>query len=462
MIDMQDMGLAPSSSCTELERDEREILPHHLISAPISSLHGDIQVPGDKSISHRAIILGAIAKGITTVQGFLDGEDCLRTLTAFQMMGVRIEGPFNQRVVIHGVGKRGLVKPLGPIDCGNSGTTMRLLAGILAAQSFSTQLTGDKSLSNRPMERIARPLMHMGAEITTCEGYPPLTIHGVPGLDGMTYEMPHASAQVKSCLLLAGMYAFGETRVIETGHTRDHTERMLTTFSYPFRKTDNAIIIQGSHECQATDLVIPGDMSSAAFFIVAATLIPNAELIIRNVGVNPARMGMIHLLKRMGASIEILNKRLWGEEPVADIQVRSAPLEGIEIPATLVPSAIDEFPIIFIAAACAKGQTLLHGAKELRYKESDRIQVMVNGLIALGIDAHALDDGVHIRGGILRGGVVDSCHDHRVAMAFAIAGAAAESPVTILNSEAIVTSFPTFVHTANQLNMAIRDLKHDE
>lgn len=432
-----------------------------LNSQPVEFLRGDIQVPGDKSISHRAIILGAIAKGTTTIEGFLDGEDCLRTLKAFQAMGVSIEGPTDQRVVIHGVGKHGLGKPADTIDCGNSGTTMRLLSGVLAAQSFTTKLTGDSSLRKRPMERIARPLMHMGAEIITHDGHPPLTIQGVHMLEGITYEMPEASAQVKSCILLAGMYALGETAVIETGNTRDHTERMLTTFSYPIRKSDNAIIINAKSECQGTEILVPGDMSSAAFFIVAATLIPNSELFIRNVGVNPARTGVIQILKRMGASIEIINKRLWGEEPVADIHVRSATLEGIDIPAALVPVAIDEFPVIFIAAACAKGQTLLHGAKELRYKESDRIGVMVNGLHSLGIEAHALEDGVHIRGGVLRGGVVDSCHDHRVAMAFAIAGAVAKAPITIQHCESIATSFPTFLQTAKQLNMAIREVEHD-
>ncbi|MDP3704650.1 MAG: 3-phosphoshikimate 1-carboxyvinyltransferase [Legionellaceae bacterium] len=432
-----------------------------LLSQPVKSLRGDIIVPGDKSISHRAIILGSIAKGTTTIDGFLDGEDCLRTLTAFQAMGVSIEGPTDKRVVVHGVGKHGLRKPVETMDCGNSGTTMRLLSGVLAAQSFTTKLTGDHSLLKRPMERIARPLMHMGAEIITHDGHPPLTIHGAQRLEGIAYEMPEASAQVKSCILLAGMYALGETTVIETGVTRDHTERMLTTFSYPIHKSDNAITINAKSECQGTDIRVPGDISSAAFFIVAATLIPNAELVIRNVGVNPARTGIIQILLRMGASIEITNKRLWGEEPVADIHVRSATLEGIDIPAALVPISIDEFPVIFIAAACAKGQTLLHGAKELRYKESDRIGVMVNGLHALGIEAQALDDGVHIRGGALRGGVVDSHHDHRIAMAFAIAGAVAQAPITINHCESIATSFPTFVQTANQLNMAIRDIQHD-
>lgn len=427
-----------------------------------SALQGSIDVPGDKSISHRAVMLGAIAQGTTTISGFLPGEDCLATLHAFRAMGVEIEGPTDRRVVIHGVGKQGLNKPADTLDCGNSGTTMRLLSGLLAAQNFSSTLTGDASLLKRPMERVARPLRQMGAEMLTNEGKPPLIIHGTRNLQGTVYEMPEASAQVKSCLLLAGMYARGETTVIETGLTRDHTERMLTTFSYPILKSENAITINASSECQGVSLMVPGDISSAAFFIVAATLIPQSDLWIRNVGINPTRTGVLAILTRMGASIEIVNKRLYGEEPVADIHVRSASLEGIEIPSSLVPTAIDEFPILFIAAACAKGHTLLHGAKELRYKESDRIGVMVDGLRALGIDAKALDDGVHICGGEFHGGSVDSMHDHRVAMSFAIAGTLAKEPVTIKHCDAITTSFPSFVSLAQKLGMRIREVNHVE
>jgi 3-phosphoshikimate 1-carboxyvinyltransferase len=430
----------------------------HLVSSPVTTLRGDIIVPGDKSISHRAVILGAIAKGMTTVSGFLEGADCLATLKAFQMMGVTIEGPVAQRLVIHGVGKHGLQKPNQVIDCGNSGTTIRLLAGLLAAQPFDSELTGDLSLQKRPMERISRPLIQMGAEISTADGKPPLFIHGRRSLHGITYEMPVASAQVKSCLLLAGMYAQGETQVIELGFTRDHTERMLITFSYPLQKSGNTIIINSESECLGTDIVVPGDISSAAFFIVAATLIPGSELIVRNVGINPSRTGIIQILTHMGANINFSNRRLCGEELMADLYVKYAPLEGIDIPFDLVPSAIDEFPIIFIAAACAKGQTLLHGAKELRCKESDRIAVMVEGLQKLGIEAQAFEDGLCIKGGTLRGGEVDSFHDHRIAMAFAIAGAVAKDPITIKNCSNIVTSFPTFVMTANKVNLAIKEI----
>lgn len=424
--------------------------PYHMISKPVNSLKGDIIVPGDKSISHRAIMLGAIAKGTTTVSGFLDSEDCLATLQAFRAMGVEIKGPIDRKLVIHGVGKYGLKKPGQVLNCGNSGTTMRLMSGILSAQLFDCELTGDQSLLKRPMERIARPLQMMGASITTNEGKPPLLIHGNNPLKGITYEMPEASAQVKSCILLAGMYAEGETCVIETGVTRDHTERMLTAFSYPIQKLDNAIMINSASECQGTDIIVPGDISSAAFFIVAATIIPGSELFIRNVGINPARTGIIQILTDMGANITLNNKRLCGEELVADLHVCYSELEGIDIPGSLVPIAIDEFPVIFIAAACAKGQTLLHGAKELRCKESDRIASMVEGLNTLGINAQALEDGIFIEGGTLRGGEVKTYNDHRIAMAFAVAGAAAKEPVKILDCAHVATSFPNFVQIANR------------
>ncbi|MDA9271882.1 3-phosphoshikimate 1-carboxyvinyltransferase [bacterium] len=429
----------------------------HYLTSPVRSLQGDIEVPGDKSISHRAIMLGAIAKGTTTITGFLEGDDCLATLRAFLAMGVHIDQPESSLVVIQGVGKYGLQKPQDMLDCGNSGTSMRLLAGLLAAQAFDSQLTGDESLLKRPMDRISRPLQQMGADVITQNARPPVFIRGGQALHGIEYEMPQASAQVKSCLLLAGLYAEGETRIIEPGLTRDHTERMLTTFSYPIHKSDNAIIINSGNECQGADIKVPGDISSAAFFIVAATLIPDAQLLIRNVGINSTRTGIIQILKRMGAKIEIRNKRLYGEEPVADLFVQHAELEGIDIPASLVPLAIDEFPVIFIAAACAKGETLLHGAKELRCKESDRIGAMSDGLKQLGIEVQALDDGIFIRGGVLQGGVVDSHDDHRIAMAFAIAGAIAIESVTILNCANVATSFPNFVAIANQLNMLVRE-----
>ena len=431
----------------------------HLVSSPAKALRGEITIPGDKSISHRAIMFGAIAKGTTTVSGFLEGEDCLATLQAFRSMGVHIEGPHAGKLTIHGVGKYGLQKPKDTLSCGNSGTTMRLLAGLLAAQSFDSTLTGDASLQKRPMERVSQPLQEMGADITTTDGCPPLLIRGGRALHGITYEMPVASAQVKSCLLLAGMYAHGETRIIEPGVTRDHTERMLDAFSYPVVSQDNVIAIQGEDfECKGTDIQVPGDISSAAFFIVAATLIPDSNLLIRNVGINPTRTGILTILDKMGANIEITNERIVGGEKVADLWVRYAPLAGIEIPLSLVPLAIDEFPVLFVAASCAKGVTVLHGARELRTKESDRISAMVTGLTHLGIEAKAYEDGLLINGGILQGGIVDSFDDHRIAMAFAIAGAVANGKVTVKNCDNVVTSFPSFVATAVAANLSIQEI----
>lgn len=430
----------------------------NLVSKPASALKGEIKVPGDKSISHRSIIFGAIAKGTTTINGFLDGDDCMATLRAFQAMGVTIEGPDEHQVLIYGVGKHGLRKPEQVIDCGNSGTSMRLLAGLLAAQNFDSQLTGDESLLKRPMLRISKPLTEMGAAISTLDGKPPISIKGGKKLKGIHYLMPEASAQVKSCILLAGLYAQGETCVTETGVSRNHTEMMLESFSYPVQCSENSITINSASECIGTEIFIPGDISSAAFFIVAATIVPGSEILIRNVGINATRTGIIHILLEMGADITLLNQRQQGAEWVADLQVRHAPLQGMNISPALVPLAIDEFPIIFIAAACAQGQTILHGAKELRFKESDRIAAMVDGLRALGINAQALDDGAIIEGGTLQGGTVDSLGDHRIAMSFAIAGAVAAAPITIKNCANVVTSFPLFVETAKELQLHIEDV----
>lgn len=428
------------------------------ISSPAKALQGEISVPGDKSISHRAIIFSAIAKGKTTIQGFLDGEDCLATLKAFQAMGVSVEGPVSQQLVIHGVGKYGLQKPQAAIDCGNSGTSMRLLAGLLAAQKFDSVLVGDESLAKRPMERICHPLSLMGANISANQGKPPLHIKGSALLQGIRYEMPVASAQLKSCLLLAGMYARGETTIIEPELTRDHTEKMLAAFSYPLQKSEKQITINSDSVCLGTEIRVPGDISSAAFFIVAASLIPGSDILISNVGINPSRTGIIRILQQMGAKITQSNLRSYGEEPVADLRVQYADLKGISIVPELVPLAIDEFPVIFIAAACASGETRVSGAAELRSKESDRIGAMVKGLQHLGIDVQALEDGALIRGGQLQGGVVNSFHDHRIAMAFAIAGAIAQQPVRIENCKNVATSFPSFVQTARQLHLSIEEV----
>lgn len=429
----------------------------NFISNPVRSINGEISVPGDKSISHRAIIFGSIAKGTTIINGFLDGDDCMATLKAFQAMGVTIEGPDEQQVVIYGVGKYGLKKPEQMIDCGNSGTSIRLLAGLLAAQSFDSQLTGDESLLKRPMLRISKPLTQMDADISTVDGKPPITIKGGQKLKGIHYDMPEASAQVKSCVLLAGLYAEGETSITEAGISRNHTELMLKNFSYPLHESNRTIAVNAASECMAKEIFVPGDISSAAFFIVAATIIPGSDVLIRNVGINPTRTGIIHILLEMGAKITLLNQRKLGEEWVADLHVQYAPLKGINIPSKMVPLAIDEFPIIFIAAACALGQTILHGATELRYKESDRIAAMVDGLKKLGIHAEALDDGVCIEGGKIHGGTVDSQGDHRIAMSFAIAGAVASAPVTITNCANVATSFPSFVETAMELQLQIEE-----
>ncbi|HAU1175376.1 TPA: 3-phosphoshikimate 1-carboxyvinyltransferase [Legionella pneumophila] len=429
----------------------------NFISKPVGCLKGEITVPGDKSISHRSIIFGAIAIGTSVIDGFLDGEDCIATLKAFQSMGVRIEGPDKQRVIIHGVGKYGLKQPQNIIDCVNSGTSMRLLAGLLAAQQFDSQLTGDESLLKRPMLRISRPLSQMGADVTTQDGKPPIVIKGGKKLNGIHYVMPEGSAQVKSCLLLAGMYAEGQTKITENAVSRDHTERMLRTFSYPVQIQDGAIVIDRNGECHGTRLNIPGDISSAAFFIVAASITPGSDVLIRNVGINPTRTGIIHILTEMGADIRVLNQRAYGEEPVADLHIRYSQLKGIDIPASMVPLAIDEFPVIFIAAACAQGKTTLHGAKELRLKESDRIGAMVDGLNQLGVHAEGFDDGILIEGGSIQGGEVNSRGDHRIAMSFAIAGAVASAPVTIKNCANVATSFPSFVTTANMLHFQIEE-----
>jgi 3-phosphoshikimate 1-carboxyvinyltransferase len=436
------------------------VISHSFISYPSASCQGVITVPGDKSISHRAIMLASIADGQSIIHGCLYGDDCLATIRAFELMGVQIER-HQDYLLINGVGKYGLLKPKTAIDCGNAGTLMRLLSGILAAQQFDSVLTGDESLLARPMARICQPLRQMGADILTDEDKPPIVIGGHQILHGIAYNMPEASAQVKSCILLAGLYATGETRVIEPEITRDHTERMLGSFSYPVKKIHKTVSIDGAHSCVGTEITIPGDLSSAAFFIVAATLINGAKLCIKNVGVNPTRTGFLDILRLMGADIVIYNQREWGQEPVADMVVRYAPLHGITIPRSFVATAIDEFPILFIAAACATGQTILRGAQELRFKESNRIDVMADGLNRLGIDACALDDGILIHGGVLQGGCIDSHSDHRVAMAFAIAGLVAQSPITIQHCNQVSTSFPDFLTLANQLNLSIRVMNED-
>lgn len=426
------------------------------LAKPGSSLAGRIRVPGDKSISHRSIMLGSLAEGTTEVEGFLEGEDALATLQAFRDMGVVIEGPHHGRVTIHGVGLHGLKAPVGPLYMGNSGTSMRLLSGLLAAQPFDTTLTGDASLSKRPMNRVAKPLREMGAVIETGpEGRPPLTIKGGQRLTGMAYEMPMASAQVKSCLLLAGLYAAGSTSVTEPAPTRDHTERMLRGFGYPVSVDGSTACVESGHKLTATRIEVPADISSAAFFLVAASIAEGSELVLEHVGINPTRTGVIDILKLMGGDITLENQREVGGEPVADIRVRAAKLKGIDIPEDLVPLAIDEFPVLFVAAACAEGRTVLRGAEELRVKESDRIQVMADGLVALGVKAEPTPDGIIIEGGAIGGGEVWAHGDHRIAMSFSVASLRASAPIRIHDCANVATSFPNFLALAAEVGINV-------
>ncbi len=423
---------------------------------PGGNMQGKIRVPGDKSISHRSIMLGSLANGITHVKGFLEAEDALATLQAFRDMGVTIKGPDNGELTIQGVGLHGLKAPEKPLYLGNSGTSMRLLSGLLAGQSFDSTLTGDESLSKRPMKRVTQPLAEMGAKIATTEqGTAPLHIKGGQSLHGIDYLMPMASAQVKSCVLLAGLYAEGETSVTEPAPTRDHTERMLTGFGYSVTREGNKVTINSGGSLDACDIDVPSDISSAAFFLVGASIAENSEVLLKHVGINPTRTGIIDILKLMGADIEISNQTTVGGEPVADIRVRSSQLKGINIPSDLVPLAIDEFPVLFVAAACAEGQTVLTDAEELRVKECDRIQVMADGLQILGVDARPTKDGMIIQGGKIGGGEVISHGDHRIAMAFAIAGLCADAPITIQDCANVNTSFPPFVQLAASLGLNI-------
>ena len=433
------------------------------IVQPGGKLTGRIRVPGDKSISHRSIMLGSLAEGVTEVSGFLEGEDALATLKAFQAMGVEISGPTNGKVTIKGVGMKGLKAPVDTLNMGNSGTSMRLLSGIVAGQDFSCTLTGDASLSKRPMKRVIDPLSLMGATIISQDkGLPPLTIQGSNQLKAIDYTLPMASAQVKSCVLLAGLYAQGETRVVEPAPTRDHTERMLRGFGYEVtsRKIDDLateIRLTGGGKLTATPIDVPSDISSAAFFMVAASIAPGSDLVIEHVGINPTRTGIIDILKLMGADITLENEREVGGEPVADIHVRAAQLEGIVIPEHLVPLAIDEFPVLFVAASAAQGQTILTGAEELRVKESDRIQVMADALHAVGIDAQPTEDGMIVNGGsqLPQSAAIISHHDHRISMAMTVAGLRAAAPITIDDCANVNTSFPGFVKLAQAVGLMV-------
>jgi len=419
------------------------------VSSPAESLRGEIRVPGDKSISHRAVMFASLADGVSHISGFLEGEDTRATARAFAQMGVRIDTTSASERVVYGVGIDGLKAPTAPVDCGNAGTGMRLLAGLLAGQTFDTTLIGDESLSKRPMRRVIDPLAKMGARIESSgAGLPPLHIYGGTTLRGIDYTLPVASAQVKSALLLAGLYAQGETQVHEPHPTRDYTERMLRAFGYPIEFSEGHARLSGGHRLRATNVVVPADFSSAAFFLVAASIVPGSELILRDVGMNPRRTGLLHALRLMGADIRETNAREAGGEAIADLVVRYAPLHGIDVPVELVPDMIDEFPSLFVAAAVATGTTRVTGAAELRVKESDRIAVMAKGLRALGARIEETPDGAIIEGGALHAGETDSTGDHRCAMSFCVAGLVAAGPVRVLDCANVATSFPGFFELA--------------
>jgi len=428
-------------------------------AASCQSLYGSIKVPGDKSISHRSIMLGAIANGVTKVSGFLEGDDTLATLNAFQQMGVKIDRT-GSNITIYGVGKYGLKSSSKPFDLGNSGTSIRLMSGLLSAQIFNSQLCGDESLSKRPMDRVIEPLSMMGAVIDSYESMPPLSITGNQKLSAISYTLPVASAQIKSCLMLAGLYADGETFIVENITTRDHTERMLKGFGYPVHSSNGQISLMGGGELNACDVEVPSDISSAAFFMVAASIAKDADITLRAVNINPTRTGILDILEMMGANITLTDERVVAGELVADIRVCSAELHGVDIPQELVPLAIDEFPVIFIAASCAIGDTLLTGAKELRIKESDRIQVMADGLTSLGIKNEVLEDGIRIQGGEFskQNSVIKSHQDHRISMSFAIASTRSEYDIRIEGVDNVKTSFPNFVELANKIGMNIEEI----
>lgn len=435
----------------------QEFKPLKYTVQPGGSLSGSFRVPGDKSISHRSIMLGALAEGTTRVSGFLEGDDALATLNSFRQLGVEIEGPNNGQVVIHGVGLHGLKAAEGVLDVGNSGTSMRLISGLMAGQQFDTTLIGDSSLMKRPMERVAKPLRLMGAQVETGNsGKPPLLIKGGSSLKAIRYELPMASAQVKSCVLLAGLYADGITEVLEPAPTRDHTERMLRGFGCEVVVDGPLVKLAGGQNLRATDIDVPADISSATFFMVGAAISEGSDVTLEHVGINPTRDGVIHILRAMGANIELLNGREVGGEPVADIRVRYAPLTGINIPEQYVPLAIDEFPALFVAAANAQGTTVLTGAEELRVKESDRIQVMADGLIALGVKATPTPDGMIIEGGAYGGGEVHSHDDHRIAMSFTMAALRSSGPIVIHDTDNVATSFPDFVSLSQQAGIRVQ------
>ena len=433
--------------------------PNKFRAHPVDGVAGTITVPGDKSISHRALLLGAIAEGRTAIHGFLESEDCVATRTALEALGVRIRKAPNEPLRIDGGGQAGLTAASRVLDLGNSGTGIRLLTGLLAGRPFPSELTGDDSLRRRPMERIATPLRAMGAVIETTDGKPPIKIGGGADLHGIDYVLPMASAQVKSALLIAALGASGRTLVQSPGPSRDHTERMLQSMGAALETAadggGHSVALTGPVTLRGREISVPADFSSAAFFIVAGCLGANDGLLIKNVGINPTRTGLLTILREMGADIELEAERRLGAEPVADLFVRQSALRGIDVPPELVPLAIDEFPILFIAAAGASGKTTVRGADELRSKETDRLAVMAQGLAAVGVAVDEHPDGLTVVGGRLQGGTVDSRGDHRVAMSFAVASLLSRAPLDILNTSEVATSFPSFLDTAAAVGLRV-------
>lgn len=420
---------------------------------PPKSLKGTIRVPGDKSISHRAVMLGALAEGDTRIENFLPGEDCLSTISCFKAMGVQFtmeQG--GTTVTVHGKGVRGLREPATVLDAGNSGTTMRLLLGILAGQPFFSTITGDASLVNRPMGRVTGLLARMGAGIWGRQGgnYAPLAVKG-GNLTGVTLHSQVASAQVKSAVLLAGLFAAGETTLVEPAQSRDHTERMLEYFGAAVSKRDTAVTVQGGVELKAADIFVPGDISSAAFIMVAASIVPDSDVTITEVGVNPTRDGIIEVLKAMGADIQVKNYTVINGEPVAEIRIKHAPLKGVEISGSMIPRTIDEIPVLAVAGACASGETVIRDAAELKVKETDRIRAVVEELGKFGVAIRELPDGMIIRQSQLAGAVSNSRGDHRMAMAAAVAGLAATGESLVEDAACINISFPGFFDLLDSL-----------
>jgi 3-phosphoshikimate 1-carboxyvinyltransferase len=429
---------------------------------PARSVSGAMAVPGDKSISHRALMLSGVAEGTSEVTGFLASEDCLASLTAMRALGVPIDRPSPTQVVIHGVGLRGLHDAGFALDMGNAGTAMRLFTGLLSAQAFDSRLIGDASLMKRPMERVAAPLREMGADVRTRSGTPPVDIGGGRGLRGIEYRMPVASAQVKSAILLAALYADSPTTVIAPAVNRDHSERMLESCGVRVDTEGLRTTLHPPQRLSNQRINVPGDFSSAAFFIVAGLLgAAPGGLLIQNVGLNPTRTGLLDVLRSMGGDIEVQNPRQSGAEPVADLLIRASALHGVEMPAALVPLAIDELPVLFVAAACASGETVVTGAEELRVKESDRIAAMSAGLRSLGVEHSVLPDGLRIEGRgegpAFSGGEIDSFGDHRIAMSFAVASLRAAAAISILDVANVATSFPGFVGLARSVGLDVRE-----